>query len=310
MFELLAASETVAGSYELFSTAALVSLLTLTLLEVVLGIDNVVFIAILTGKLPESQRKKAWYIGLGLAMLMRIALLFAATWVLSLDKTALFTIPMPEFLADVFGKLFNGAADTAHATPHGPLGITGKELILFLGGAFLVGKASFEIHDKLEGHAHGPSAGKAVASFGAIIVQILLLDAVFSVDSVITAVGIAQHIEVMVIAVVIAVIVMITFAQPISRFVEKHPSMKLLALAFLILIGVMLLVEAFEVHVPKGYIYFAMAFAFTLEMLNIRIRGKKGKAVTLHQSYVESDSPDGYGDIANPNQLRLFTKGE
>ena len=296
LFDLLplaaeAATGGEASEYGLFTAAAGVSLLTLTVLEIVLGIDNVVFIAILTGKLPQSQRKKAWVVGLGLAMLMRIALLFAATWVMALDKNPIFTLPEFGFIASY-----------AETHPEA-LSITWKDVILLVGGLFLIGKATYEIHDKLEGgHAHGDSAkGRPGASFAKIITQIVLLDIVFSVDSVITAVGIAQHIEVMITAVVIAIVVMFVFAQPISKFVERHPSMKLLALSFLILIGVLLVADAFAVHVPRGYIYFAMAFSVIVEVVNIQIRKKSGKPpVKLHQSYVDSGSEDGYGDVANP----------
>ena len=308
-----------------FSVAALVSLLTLTLLEVVLGIDNIVFIAILTNKLPEERRASARRWGLGGAMLTRIGLLFAITWVLTLDKTTLFTLPdlglgtlfeeretiasqsAAESALEVRPQGVAGPSDVAttqptHADKH-PLAITGKELILFIGGLFLLGKATYEIHDKLEGHEHhegGPK--KAAVSFGSVIAQIMVLDIVFSIDSVITAVGIAKYLAVMVAAVMVAVGIMLVFAGPISRFVEKHPTIKMLALSFLILIGLMLVVEAFEVHIPKGYIYFAMGFALLVEMLNIRLRslGKKPpqKPVTLRQSYVESKSEDGYGDVA------------
>ena len=313
-----------------FSVAALVSLLALTLLEVVLGIDNIVFIAILTNKLPEERRASARRWGLGGAMLTRIALLFAITWVLTLDKTTLFTLPdlglgtlfeeretiaeqsAAESALEVRPQGVAGPSDVAttqaahaeggHADKH-PLAITGKELILFVGGLFLLGKATYEIHDKLEGHEHADGGTKkAAVSFGSVIAQIMVLDVVFSIDSVITAVGIAKYLLVMVLAVMVAVGIMLVFAGPISRFVEKHPTIKMLALSFLILIGLMLVVEAFEVHIPKGYIYFAMGFALLVEMLNIRLRtlGKKPpqKPVTLRQSYVESKSQDGYGDVA------------
>ena len=309
------------------STAALISLLTLTLLEVVLGIDNVVFIAILSGKLPENQRAKARNIGLGLAAAMRILMLFGATWVLTLDR--------PEYtvvdLTGVFGGEAVVEADAAEAPDmaaagtadhggdaaglvtedadhggkkdkgeHVPGLITWKDLIILIGGLFLLGKAVYEIHDKLEGHEHKPGAGKAAASFTAVILQVLLLDLVFSIDSVITAVGIAEYLLVMIVAVLIAVVVMITFAGPISSFVETHPTMKILALSFLILIGVLLVAEAFEQKIPKGYIYFSMAFALLVELMNIRLRSitGKGKSVDLHQSYVDSDSNSGYADVA------------
>ncbi len=275
----------------LFSVPSGVSLLTLGILEIVLGIDNVVFIAILTGKLPVAQRKKAWFIGLGLAMVMRILLLFAATFIMALDENPVFTLPTLCVYAE-------WAAAHPEALP-----ITWKDIILLVGGLFLIGKATYEIHDKLEGgHGHGPGGGKPNASFGKIIVQIVLLDLVFSVDSVITAVGIADHLEIMIAAVVIAIGVMLVFAQPISGFVERHPSMKMLALAFLILIGVLLVADAFAVHVPRGYIYFAMAFSVIVEIVNIQVRKRKQKKtpVKLRQSYVDSESDDGYGDVAHP----------
>ena len=311
----------------IWSTAALVSLLTLLVLEIILGIDNVVFIAILTGKLPEKDRPKAQKVGLGLAAIMRILFLFGAAWVLTLDK--------PELGVDVgswFGQDSAHVADGGVATvqteagelvsgapvaldgdgnivetkekegEHEPLLITIKDLIILLGGLFLLGKAVYEIHDKLEGNDHHAGAAKPTASFAAIIVQILLLDLVFSIDSVITAVGLAEYLLIMIIAVIVAVIVMIAFAGPISRFVEKHPTTKILALSFLILIGVLLVAEAFEQKIPKGYIYFSLAFALLVEMLNIRLK-KVGKPVKLHQSYVDSESPDGYGDVARPRTM-------
>ncbi len=226
----------------LLTAENLVALLTLTSLEVVLGIDNIVFLAILTGKLPEEQRGKARLIGLGLAMIMRILLLLAIKWVMGLTE--------PMF------------AVVSHA-------ISGRDLILLLGGLFLIAKATHEIHEKLEGPGHAPAAGGA-AKFGSVIVQIVLIDMVFSLDSVITAVGMAAHVEIMIAAVVVAVIVMMLFAGGVSGFVEKHPTIKMLALAFLLLIGVMLVAEGFHKHIERGYIYFAMAFSLVVEMLNIR----------------------------------------
>jgi predicted tellurium resistance membrane protein TerC len=271
IFDLLAAATTQsAQNYPLFSVQALIALVTLTLLEIVLGIDNIVFIAILCGKLPEHQRATARRIGLGLAMFIRIALLLAIGWVMGLTKI-LFTIP-------TFG-LGDGALD-----------VTGRDLILLLGGLFLIAKATYEIHDKLE--VSGPHVGEVVArTFGATIVQILLLDIVFSLDSVITAVGMAQHIEIMIVAIVIAVGVMLIAAGPISAFIEKHPTFKMLALAFLILIGVMLVVEGLHGHIPKGYIYFAMAFSLMVELLNVRLR-KVHQPVTLHQPRMPEKSAE------------------
>ena len=272
--ELLAAAATApAGDpAPLLSGESLVSLLTLSALEIVLGIDNIVFIAILVAKLPKEQQPKARRIGLGLAMVMRILLLLAIGWVMRLTDT-LFNLPF-----------FEGEAAA----------ISGKDLILLLGGLFLVGKATYEIHDKLEGpggdpHGAAPAAGGASAggraAFGGIIIQILMLDLVFSLDSVITAVGMAQRVPIMIAAVVIAVAVMLIFAGRISDFVHRHPTVKMLALSFLILIGVMLVADAFGRHIPKGYIYFSMAFALGVEMLNMRLR-KVSKPVELHQGYV------------------------
>jgi predicted tellurium resistance membrane protein TerC len=243
---------------ELLTTESLIALATLTSLEIVLGIDNIVFISILTGKLPVERQAAARRIGLLLAMGMRIALLLAISWVMGLTAT-LFT---------VFEK-----------------GFTGRDLILLIGGLFLVAKATWEIHDKLEGGRHEQGVVKAV-SFGAILVQITLLDIVFSLDSVITAVGMAKHVEIMVVAVVIAVLVMMLFAGTISGFVEKHPTLKMLALSFLLLIGVLLIADGFGQHVSKGYIYFAMTFSLFVEVLNIRLRQVTEVPVQLHQSYV------------------------
>ncbi len=271
ILDILAAATTQSTeNYALFSVQALIALVTLTLLEIVLGIDNIVFIAILCAKLPEHQRATARRIGLGLAMFIRIALLLAIGWVMGLTKT-LFTVP-------------------TFALGDGALDVTGRDLILLVGGLFLIAKATYEIHDKLE--TAGPHVGDVVArTFGATIVQILLLDIVFSLDSVITAVGMAQHIEIMIIAVVIAVGVMLVAAGPISAFIERHPTFKILALAFLILIGVMLVVEGLHGHIPKGYIYFAMAFSLAVEFMNLRLR-KVHKPVALHQPRLPERSTD------------------
>jgi predicted tellurium resistance membrane protein TerC len=246
---------------ELLTTENLIALLTLSSLEIVLGIDNIVFISILVAKLPRERQATARRIGLLLAMGMRIALLLAISWVIGLTAP-LFTLPLLE------------------------QEISGRDLILLLGGLFLVAKATWEIHDKLEGAAHGETAPPA-ASFGAILVQIVLLDMVFSLDSVITAVGLAKEIAVMIAAVVIAVVVMMIFAGPISSFIERHPTMKMLALSFLLLIGVVLIADGFEQHVSKGYIYFAMAFSLFVEVLNLRLRPHAAEPVSLHQSYVQ-----------------------
>lgn len=234
------------------------ALVTLTLLEVVLGIDNVIFISIISGKVPPDQQGRARATGLALAMFTRILLLLSLGWVMGL-KAGLFRIP---FMAGDAGE------------------ISGRDLILILGGLFLVFKSTREIHDSLEG-AEGHASARVPATFGAVITQIILLDIVFSLDSVITAVGMANDIPVMVAAVVIAVMVMLRFAGPISRFVEAHPTVKMLALAFLVLIGVNLLADGFAFHIPKGYTYFAMAFSLAVETLNIRLRAR-GRPVRLH----------------------------
>ncbi len=245
---------------ELFTTENLVALLTLASLEIVLGIDNIVFISILCAKLPPQLQARGRQVGLALAMALRILLLLSISWVMGLTE------PLFSLLG--------------HA-------VSGRDLILLVGGLFLLGKATWEIHDKLEGaDGHGDGSGaKKYASFGAVLLQIAALDLVFSLDSVITAVGMADRIEIMIAAVVIAVVVMMIFAGTISRFVERHPTLKMLALAFLILIGAMLVLEGFGKHVEKGYIYFAMAFSLTVELLNMRFR-KVRKPVELKQSYV------------------------
>jgi predicted tellurium resistance membrane protein TerC len=235
-----------------------IALLTLTVLEIVLGIDNIVFISILAGKLRQEERDRARTLGLTLAMGMRVALLLSITWVMSLTRP-LFT---------TFGRE-----------------ISGRDLILVLGGLFLIAKSTYEIHDKLEGE-EGHGSARAAASFGSVLVQIALHDIVFSLDSVITAVGMAEDIMVMILAVMAAVGVMLVASGAISAFVEKHPTVKMLALSFLLLIGVSLMAEGFDQHIPKGYIYFAMAFSVFVELINLRVRAK-GAPVHLHQSYVE-----------------------
>ena len=244
----------------LFAPENLVALLTLTLLEIVLGIDNIVFISILASRLPEAQQKRARTIGLALAMFGRIALLLSITWVMSLTRT-MFALPD-------FNVLSAEAA-----------GISGRDIILILGGAFLIYKSTHEIHNKLEGDDEGAAGGSGKAvSFGSVIFQILLLDLVFSLDSVITAVGMADEISVMIAAVVIAVGVMMLSAGKISAFIQKHPTLKMLALAFLLLIGVTLFAEGFGQHVSKGYIYAAMAFSVLVETLNLRAQATRKKA--------------------------------
>ncbi len=243
---------------------AWIAFLTLTALEIVLGVDNVVFISILAGKLPPEQRARARQVGLGLAMFMRIALLLAISWVIGLTAT-LFTVFSQE--------------------------ISGRDLILLLGGLFLLAKSTHEMHGQLEGEV-GHSSVKVVASFGAVIFQILLLDIVFSLDSVITAVGMADDLGVMISAVVIAVGFMLVFAGTVSRFVDKHPTVKMLALSFLLLIGMSLIAESFELHIPKGYIYFAMAFSLFVEVINIKLRKSGKNPVHLHAPYTVGTPPD------------------
>ena len=235
-----------------------IALATLTILEIVLGIDNIVFISILAGKLRQEDRARARRIGLSLAMFIRIALLWSISWVIRLTAP-LFTVWTEE--------------------------ISGRDLILLIGGLFLIFKSTHEIHDKLEGD-EAESSTRMAASFAGVIVQILLLDIIFSLDSVITAVGMAEDLAVMVLAVVLAVGVMLVSAGAISDFVERHPTVKMLALSFLLLIGVSLIAEGLDQHIPKGYIYFAMGFSIFVEMINLRIRGKS-KPVHLRQPYAD-----------------------
>jgi predicted tellurium resistance membrane protein TerC len=233
---------------------------TLTALELVLGIDNVIFISILAGKLPVDQQKKARMVGLGLAMLMRIGLLFSLSWIIRLTAP-LFTVLSQE--------------------------ISGRDLVLICGGLFLLAKSTHEIHQRLEGD-EGHVSTRVMPSFTSVIVQILLLDIVFSLDSVITAVGMVNQIEIMIAAVIVAVLFMMVFAGPISGFVERHPTVKMLALSFLLLIGMTLVAEGFDQHISKGYIYFAMAFSVFVEMLNLRLRKSRGAPVKLHEPYTET----------------------
>ena len=232
---------------------------TLLALEIVLGIDNVVFISILAGKLPANQQANARYLGLALAMVTRILLLFSISWMVRLTAP-LFTVFEME--------------------------ISGRDLILITGGLFLIGKSTHEIHQRLEGES-GHAAVAVAPTFASVIVQILLLDVVFSLDSVITAVGMVNQIGIMVAAVVIAVIVMIAFAGAIGRFVERHPTVKMLALSFLLLIGMTLMAEGFDQHISKGYIYSAMAFSVFVEILNLRAKKVAVEPVKLHEPYVE-----------------------
>jgi len=236
-----------------------VAFLTLTALELVLGIDNVIFISILVGKLPHAQQQRARLLGLGLAMLMRIALLFSLSWIIRLTAP-LFTVLGQE--------------------------ISGRDLILLIGGVFLLGKSTHEIHVRLEGE-EGHASARVKPSFMSVLIQILLLDIVFSLDSVITAVGMTDRLGVMSAAVVVAVVGMMVFAGPISRFVERHPTVKMLALSFLLLIGVTLIAEGLDRHIPKGYIYFAMAFSVFVEMLNLKLRQPHTAPVKLHEPYAQ-----------------------
>jgi predicted tellurium resistance membrane protein TerC len=236
---------------------AWIALATLTALEIVLGIDNIIFLAVLVGRLPQARRNLARRLGLGLAMLTRILLLLSITWIMQLTEP-LFTIGQE---------------------------ISGRDLILIGGGLFLLWKSVQEIHNSLEGDAeeeHEPSA--ASAGFASVLIQIAIIDIVFSLDSVITAVGLADDVMVMILAIIISVAVMMFAARPIGEFVDAHPTIKMLALSFLVLVGVTLIVEGFEVHVPKGYIYFAMAFSFVVEMLNIRLRRSRRMPVKLRRN--------------------------
>src|SRR5689334_15488607 len=230
--------------------------LTLTALEIVLGIDNIIFISILVGRLPQHQQQRGRTIGLGLAMLTRILLLLSITWVMSLQ---------------------------AELIRLGDRGISGRDVILIAGGLFLLAKSTLEIHSGLEGaEHHRPGVGRA--TFTSVIIQIAIIDIVFSLDSVITAVGMVDHVEIMIAAVIVAVIVMMVMARPIGEFVDRHPTIKMLALSFLILIGTALVGEGLDFHIPKGYIYFAMAFSVAVEMLNIRLRKRlKSEPVKLRK---------------------------
>lgn len=246
----------------IYSPEAWIALVTLTTLEIVLGIDNIVFISILVGRLPAAQRQRARLIGLGLAMGMRILLLLVIAWIMRLQAT-LFT---------VLG-----------------VGISGRDLILLGGGLFLIAKATLEIHAAVEGADDTQRAPPVVSTFTMVLIQIMLIDLVFSLDSVITAVGMADDIAVMVIAIVLAVLVMMFSARAIGDFVDRRPTVKMLALSFLVLIGVALIAEGIDLHIPKGYIYFAMAFSLVVEMLNLRLRGR-GEPVSLHKRYADEST--------------------
>ncbi len=240
----------------IYSPEAWVALATLMALEIVLGIDNIIFISILVAKLPPERRDSARRIGLGLAMLSRLLLLFSLAWVIGLTE--------PWF--SVFGY-----------------DISGRDFVLIVGGFFLLAKSTHEIHDSLEGGGE-VNAAKAATGYLAILLQIMLLDVVFSLDSVITAVGLVEHLSIMVIAVVASVVVMLFAAKPIGEFVDQHPTVKVLALSFLMLIGFTLIAEGLDVHVPKGYIYFAMAFSVCVELINLRVRrSTQHETVKLHK---------------------------
>src|SRR5687768_1830723 len=251
---------------------AWIALATLTALEIVLGVDNVVFISILAGKLPPEKRAKARQVGLGLAMFIRILLLLSISWVIGLTAP-LFTVASQE--------------------------ISGRDIILFLGGLFLLAKSTHEMHGQLEGD-EGHASTRVAASFTAVIIQILLLDIIFSLDSVITAVGMADDIGVMITAVVVAVGFMFVFAGAVSGFVEKHPTVKMLALSFLLLIGTSLVAESFDLHIPKGYIYFAMAFSLFVEVLNLKLRKSRKAPVDLHAPYAADKAEPAVSTSASP----------
>ena len=242
-----------------------IALATLTALELVLGIDNIIFISILVDKLPKAQQETARRVGLFAAMFMRIGLLLVLAWIVGMVEP-LFTLP-------VLDK-----------------GISGRDLILISGGLFLIWKSTGEIHGSLEGEEEGLGGGKAKAAFSAVILQIMVIDLVFSLDSIITAVGMVDDVRIMIAAVVCSVGLMMLFAGPIGRFVSEHPTIKMLALSFLVVVGVVLVAEGFGHHVPKGYIYFAMAFSLGVEMMNIKMRKKSATKVRLRQQIPGSDS--------------------
>ncbi|MFY1691732.1 TerC family protein [Plantactinospora sp. WMMB782] len=262
-----------------------VAFATLLLLEVVLGIDNVVFISILAGRLPEHQQARARTIGLSLALVTRLLLLASLSWVIGLTAP-LFTVVGQE--------------------------ISGRDLILLLGGLFLLGKATYEIHEHLEGAEHGKSA-RATSSFAAVIAQILVLDIVFSLDSVITAVGMVDQLFIMVAAVVVAMVIMLVSAGAVSRFVNTHPTVKMLALSFLLLIGASLIAEGFDQHIPKGYVYGPIAFSIFVEFLNLRVRARQQRSaaqrgatqpVHLHPTYVKSPSTEADAQTGTDTRTR------
>jgi predicted tellurium resistance membrane protein TerC len=240
-----------------------IAFITLVILELVLGVDNVIFISILAGKLPPAEQPRARTSGIMMAVITRLLLLFSISWIIRLEDP----------IVSLFGFSFSG-----------------RDLILLAGGVFLLWKSTREIHDKLEG-VEGHASAKVHASFWSVVIQIMLLDIVFSLDSVITAVGMVDHIEIMVAAVIIAAVTMIFVATPLSKFVEEHPTIKILALSFLLLIGFTLIVEGFQLHIPKGYIYFAMGFSILVEMLNLRVRQRPAEPVGLRKPYTAELGP-------------------
>lgn len=265
----------------IFTPETLIAFFTLVVLELVLGVDNVIFISILAGKLPKQDQQRARTTGIALAVITRILLLLSLSWIISLEE--------PFFYLPWFGGE--------------ELGISGRDLILLAGGLFLLGKSTYEIHEKLEGHTGQKSAAVA-STFTSVIIQIMLLDIVFSLDSVITAVGMVDHIEIMIIAVIVSATVMIFTSGPIGEFVEDHPTVKILALSFLLLIGFTLVVEGLHQHIPKGYIYFAMGFSVMVEMINLRVRGKS-EPVELHTAYAtEVPAPAAEKAIAKKSKPR------
>jgi predicted tellurium resistance membrane protein TerC len=280
MFELIASTAATAShDAPLLSVASIGALFTLTIMEIVLGIDNVVFVAIQVNKLPRDQQKAGRTIGMGLALVLRLGLLFGISWVMGLTTEL---VTLPEWMRNFLYEAHEG-----HAPKMGP---SGRDLILIAGGLFLLFKASREIFSKVEGEQHEHGAEGGTATFGSTIFQLILLDLVFSLDSVITAVGMANRIEIMIIAMVIAVGTMIAASGFIQRFIDKHPSVSLLALSFLNLIGVMLLLEGLGQEINKGYIYSAMAFSLGVELLNIRYR-KKQKPVALRGHSIHLEKP-------------------
>lgn len=265
----------------LFSSENLLALFTLTMLEIVLGVDNVIFISILAGKLPQEQQARARQVGLALALITRILLLLSIS-----------------FIATLTTPLFNVLSFEP----------SGRDLILLGGGLFLIYKATTEIHEKLEGE-EGHASSRGGVTFTSVIIQILLLDVVFSLDSVITAVGMADDVRIMITAVVIAVAVMLFAAGPLSEFVNRHPTVKMLALSFLLLIGFSLVAEGLHFHIPKGYIYFAMGFSVLVEVLNLRLSGKNKQPVQLKQPYINQDAADAAAKLTSPQPPRT-AKGD